>query len=113
MSDGFGRFGFLQRGRNAAEYQGKRWTETARNLDFLFERDGQVYGIEVKNTLPCIHDAESSTKLRLCAEIGVVPVFVVRMMPKIWIQDVASRGGFTLVSKYHLYPLSHRALAPS
>jgi hypothetical protein len=111
VSDGFGRFGFAQRGRNTREFEGRRWTKTDHNLDFLFERDGRVYGIEVKNTLPYITDRELNTKLELCAHLKVSPVFVVRAMPRIWIQDVAKRGGFTLVLKYHLYPVSHKALA--
>lgn len=111
VSDGFGRFGFLQRGRNAREYNGRRWTESEHNLDFLFERDGRVYGIEVKNTLPYITDKELAIKLKLCAYLDVKPVFVVRAMPRIWIMDIARRGGFTLVLKYHLYPLSHKSLA--
>jgi hypothetical protein len=111
VSDGFGRFGFVQRGRNAREFGGKRWVKTEHNMDFLFERDGRVYGVEVKNTLPYIRDDELATKLELCAYLNLVPVFVVRAMPKIWIQDVARRGGFTLLLKHHLYPLSHRALA--
>ena len=111
VSDGLGRFQFVQRGRDAREYAGRRWTKTKHNLDFLFERDGRVYGVEVKNTLPYIHDSELAVKLELCAHLGVVPLFVVRMMPRIWIREVARRGGFVLVLKYHLYPLSHKALA--
>jgi len=111
VSDGFGRFGFLQRGRNVREFGGRRWIETDHNLDFVFERDARMYGVEVKNTLPYIRDDELEVKVRLCEFLGVVPVFVVRVMPRIWIQDVARRGGFTLVLKYQLYPVSHKALA--
>lgn len=111
VSDGFGRFGFVQGGRNVREFNGKRWEKTGHNLDFIFHRDGRTYGVEVKNTLPYIHDKELAAKLDLCEHLGIQPVFVVRQMPKIWIQDVARRGGFTPVLKYHLYPLSHRALA--
>jgi hypothetical protein len=81
------------------------------DLDFLFERDGRVYGVEVKNTLSYIRDDELNTKVDLCAHLDVVPVFVVRAMPKIWIQDLARRGGFALVLRHHLYPLSHKRLA--
>ena len=111
VSDGFGRFGFMQRGREARAFDGRTWTRTKHNLDFLFERDGRVYGVEVKNTLPYINDEELGIKRALCAHLGVIPLFVVRMMPRIWIQDVAREGGFVLVLKHHLYPLSHKALA--
>jgi len=111
VSDGFGRFGFVQRGRNVREFGGRRWSQSAHNLDFMFERDGRAYGVEVKNTLPYIHDAELRTKLALCRSLEVIPVFVVRAMPRIWIQEIARHGGFTLVLRYHLYPLSHRRFA--
>jgi hypothetical protein len=111
VSDGFSRFGFLQRGRNARAWREKRWTKTDHNLDFIFERDQRVYGVEVKNTLPYIHDSELKTKMEMCKYLGICPVFVVRAMPRIWILDVARRGGFTLVLKYQLYPVSHRGLA--
>jgi hypothetical protein len=111
VSDGFGRFGFVQRGRNTREYKGRRWTQSEHNLDFLFERDGRVYGIEVKNTLPYIKDKELAIKLKLCAHLGVKPVFVVRAMPRIWLLDVKRHGGFTLILRHHLYPLSHKSFA--
>ncbi len=111
VSDGFGRFGFNQRGRNAQEYGGRRWTSSAHNLDFIFERDGRSYGVEVKNTLPYIHDRELGIKLEMCDHLSLIPLFVVRAMPAIWISDVSRRGGFTLVLKHQLYPLSHKTFA--
>ena len=38
-------------GRNTRTYEGRTWTDTAHDLDFIFERDGAAYGVEVKNTL--------------------------------------------------------------
>lgn len=111
VSDGFARFGFQQVGRNAREYRGKRWATSDHNLDFIFEKDGRAYGVEVKNTLPYINDGELAIKLEMCERLSLQPLFVVRAMPRIWIQDVAKRRGFTLMLKYHLYPLSHRVLA--
>ena len=111
VSDGFSRFGFQQRGRNVRSWGNRRWVETDHNLDFIFEKDGRTYGVEVKNTLPYIHDAELNAKLDMCDHLGIHPVFVTRAMPAIWIQDIANRGGFTLVLRHHLYPLSHKRLA--
>ncbi|MFL5381912.1 MAG: hypothetical protein ACJ8GN_05300 [Longimicrobiaceae bacterium] len=111
VSDGFARFGFVQRGRNTREFGEKRWTRSAHNLDFIVERDGRVYGIEVKNTLPYIDDREFFAKLELCEFLGILPLFVVRAMPAIWTQEVVRRRGFVLQLKYHLYPLSHKSLA--
>lgn len=111
VGDGFSRFQFVQHRRNAREYNGRKWTQTEHNLDFIFERDGFAYGVEVKNTLPYINDKELGIKLNLCDHLQIAPVFVTRAMPAIWIQDIAKRGGFTLVLRYHLYPLSHKAFA--
>ncbi len=49
--EGFARCQFVMRGRNTREFAGKSWSESGHNLDFIFERDGRAYGIEVKNTL--------------------------------------------------------------
>lgn len=111
VSDGLGRFGFMQRGREASEYQGQRWPESKHNLDFLFERDGIAYGVEVKNTLSYIDDRELNVKLRICAHLGVRPLFVMRMAPATFIKRIQDDGGFALIIGYHLYPLSHLRFA--
>jgi len=49
--EGFARSEFVMRGRNTRSFGEKTWEATGQNLDFLFERDGITYGIEVKNTL--------------------------------------------------------------
>jgi hypothetical protein len=111
VSDGFSRFGFVQRGRETREYKGKKWIRTEHDLDFIFERDDRAYGVEVKNTLPYIDDKELYIKLALCEHIGVHPVFVVRALPRIWVQDIVRRGGFALILRHQLYPLSHKPFA--
>jgi hypothetical protein len=88
-----------------------QWTRSEHNLDFILERDGRIYGVEVKNTLPYIEDRELRIKLDICTHLGVSPLFVVRAMPAIWVQDIVKRGGFVLVLGYQLYPLSHKSFA--
>jgi hypothetical protein len=39
------------------------------------------------------------------------PIFVVRMFPKTWINEVNKNGGFSLIMKYQFYPISHKELA--
>ena len=58
----------------------------------------------MKNQLTYMDASEINTKFDLCEAIGVVPVFVVRMMPRSWILEIKREGGFTLVLKYQLYP---------
>lgn len=111
VSDGFSRFGFVQRGRETRKFKGREWTKSEHNLDFLFERDDRVYGVEVKNTLAYINDKEFKIKLAICAHLQVIPLFVVRAMPRIWVLEVVRRGGFVLILRYQLYPLSHKSFA--
>jgi len=87
------------KGRDKNDYGGKSWTETEHNVDFIFERDGQAYGIEVKNTLGYMDRIEFETKIQLCRRIGVRPVFAARMLPKTWIKDLIDVGGFALILK--------------
>src|SRR5262249_32609259 len=97
--------------RETSEYQGRRWTRTNHDLDFVFERDEVRYGVEVKNTLGYPQSREIFIKLVMAKFIRVTPVFVVRMLPKSVINEIWKAGGFALILKYQLYPYSHRELA--
>ncbi|MCI0545936.1 MAG: hypothetical protein L0027_01480 [Candidatus Rokubacteria bacterium] len=109
--EGFARGEFVMRGRNTRSYGGQTWGETGHDLDFIFERDGVGYGVEVKNTLRYMDHDELKAKLRMCGALGLKPVFAVRMLPKSWIKEVVDAGGFALILKYQLYPWTHRDLA--
>ena len=107
---GFAEAQFTLRGRNINVFQKKRWPLTDHNLDFIFEKDGIAYGIEVKNTLRYIDQREFRTKTQLCQYLGLRPVFVVRMIPRTWVQELVREGGFALILKYQLYPPALKSL---
>lgn len=109
--EGFAKARFLMKGRNTREYEGNVWNVSEHDLDFIFERDEVAYGIEVKNTLGYMDYKEFLIKIRLCQNLGIRPVFVVRMLPKSWINELNVAGGFALILKYQLYPWSHHQLA--
>jgi hypothetical protein len=109
--EAFARCEFVMRGRNVRQSGQRVWTETEHNLDFIFERDGKSYGVEVKNTLPYMKYDEFQLKLRMCHFLGLNPIFAVRMMPKTWIFELSTAGGYAMISKYQLYPWTHKALA--
>ncbi len=109
--EAFARNQFVMIGRNVNDYKGKKWEETDHNLDFIFERDGVAYGLEVKNTLGYMEHEELRIKTKMCQYLGLKPVFVVRMIPKSWIHELNSAGGFGLILKYQLYPWTHKELA--
>lgn len=97
--------GFIPVAEHTAEYRGKRWTASDHNLDRIFERDGIAYGVEVKNRLRYIDPKVLRIKLDMCAFLGLKPLFIARMMPKIYNYEIiAKRGGFALIFKYQLYP---------
>jgi hypothetical protein len=104
--EGFAKREFVLRGRNTNEVRGKKWAASAHDLDFIFERDGIGYGVEVKNTLGYMDYGELTTKIKLCSQLGIRPVFVARMLPGNWITEIDAAGGFALILKYQLYPLA-------
>jgi hypothetical protein len=71
---GFAKKEFVMRGHNTRKFGGREWTETDHNLDFIFERDGKAYGIEVKNTLSYMDQRQFEVKIRLCEYLGVIPI---------------------------------------
>jgi hypothetical protein len=106
-----GSAGFRTTARKVRTYGDKTWAETGHDLDRVFERDGVAYGAEIKNTLPYIPRDELYAKMGMCKHLGLRPLFVVRMAPKSYINDVRLEGGFTLVFKYQLYPFGQKAFA--
>jgi hypothetical protein len=109
--EGFASRGFVMRGRESREFDGVEWRTTQHDLDFIFERDAVVYGVEVKNRLGYMAEAELDVKLAMCAHLRIVPVFVARMLPRTWINRVQRAGGFALILKWQLYPWAHKDLA--
>jgi hypothetical protein len=103
--------GFLPRGINVRQHRDKRWTRTNHDLDRVFERDGIAYGTEMKNTLGYIEKQEMELKVEMCRELGLVPLFIVRMAPKSYVEFVRDVGGFTLIFKYQLYPYGQKPFA--
>jgi hypothetical protein len=109
--EGFARSQFLMKGRNTRAFGEMEWKKTEHDLDFIFERDSVAYGVEVKNKLAYMDYDELTTKIEMCEALNIRPVFVVRMMPRTWINELVIRGGFGLILKYQLYPWTHKDLA--
>ncbi len=105
------RAGFMPKGLNAKKHRDIKWTDSDHNLDRIFERDGTAYGAEIKNTLGYIEIEELRLKIQMCRELGLIPLFIVRMAPKSYVKLVEEAGGFTLIFKYQLYPFGQKAFA--
>ena len=108
--DGFARNQFVLLERDSRVYGDKQWTDTDHDLDFIFERDGIGYGVEVKNMLGYMDHDELVQKTDICLALGIRPVFAARMLPKVWINEVIKVGGFALIMKYQMYPKGRRDL---
>jgi hypothetical protein len=107
----FARRQFILRAEETNEWKGKKWVDSNHNLDFIFERDSVAYGVEVKNTLGYLDSDEFVTKIKMARFLELKPVFVVRDLPRHWIQALAKSGGFALVMRYQFYPWTHESLA--
>lgn len=109
--EGFAKNRYLLIGRDSNIFNEKKWQATQHDLDLIIEKDSITYGIEIKNTLGYMDKKEFDLKILLCHFLGIKPVFVARMLPKIWINELIKEGGFALILKYQLFPPLLKELA--
>jgi len=107
----FARRQFILKAEEANEWQTKKWSETKHDLDFIFERDGEAFGIEVKNTLGYLDVDEFIIKIRMALHLGLTPIFAVRMLPRTWTEAIIQAGGYAMIMGYQFYPWTHHDLA--
>jgi len=103
---------FTIEAEDSNEYRGKKWVKPGHDLDFIATHDkGFAIGVEVKNTLPYIPREEFVIKLEICMYLGLKPIFAVRWMPKSYIYEAYTTGGFGWLFEYQAYPLGFDAMA--
>ncbi|MFQ6126576.1 MAG: hypothetical protein ACE5R6_18475 [Candidatus Heimdallarchaeota archaeon] len=102
--------GFKLLGTDTNSYDGKSWTKTDHDLDFIVEKDGIAYGAEVKNTLSYMERDEFEIKLELCDYLGLVPLWILNNAPKSQFLEMKRRGGFSLIFGTQVYPPGFRRL---
>ncbi len=103
--------GFMPCARNVKAWKGRVWVKSDHDLDRVFTRDGVDYGVEIKNTLSYISRFEMLTKLDMCDFLGLVPLFIMRMAPASYIQEIRLRGGYSLIFEWQLYPFGYKKFA--
>lgn len=103
--------GFNLMERESNKFGNKVWLESDHNLDFIFSKDEINYGVEVKNMLGYMEYKELEAKVKMCDFLGLKPIFVARMLPQTWINEVREFGGFSLIMGYQFYPISFKELA--
>ena len=108
-------FGFASKDvreqRNTRAYNGKEWTLTKHELDFIVARDGVAYGAEVKNTWDYIPPEELRLKQQMCEFLGIRPLFIWRFAPKSYMWEIIQSGGYGMIFKAHIFPPTHELLA--
>lgn len=103
------REGFRVHGPSVRTFQGRTWGKTEHDLDWIFERDGIGWGVEIKNTWAYIDREEMKVKIELCGVLGVRPLFIMRWAPKSYVEFIRQAGGFGLLYETQLFPLGHGA----
>ena len=103
--------GFMPTSENVRSYRGVEWVETGHDLDRVFERDKVAYGTEIKNSLDYIAREELQIKLRMCKRFGIRLLFIMRMAPKSYIEEIRQAGGYSLIFEWQLYPHGNEELA--
>lgn len=105
MKEGFGFYG-----QDTATFRDRKWNETDHDLDFIVTRDGITYGCEVKNRLEYIERGELELKLKMCAFLGVCPLFIMRAAAKSYMQLIVEGGGYGWIFASQIFPLGHERL---
>jgi hypothetical protein len=98
-------------GRHTNEYKGRQWQESNHDLDFIIERDGMAYGVEIKNTLPYMEREEFDMKVRICEHLGIIPLWILRNAPGAQFERIKAVNGFILKFKSWMFPLGQEPLA--
>lgn len=101
-------FEILERDEN--KFQGKKWTKTREDLDFIIGKDYIPYGVEVKNTLPYMERDEFSNKIEMCKHLGLVPLWILRNAPEVQFNTMKANSGFILAFKSQIYPYGQEPL---
>lgn len=102
---GFARAGFRIVQHRVRAVDGKAWTKSNHDLDFLIERDGIRYGVEIKNQLGYIDQTEFQIKREMCQYFGIRSFFMCRMMPANYTYSVVNEGGYCFMTQNQNYPL--------
>jgi len=90
--------------RNTNSYQDKMWNESEHDLDFIMEKDGTAYGVEVKNTFDYMPTDELDIKIAMCRHLGLRPLFIVRHRDKIQWDKMQEAGGLLYIFKTKIFP---------
>lgn len=102
--------GFAVVAKDSNTFKGRTWTNTGHDLDYIIEKDGLGYGVEIKNTFPYIEDYEFTVKIKMCEYLQIYPLFILRNAPSTQIDDIRDQG-LILRFKTKVFPPGQEELA--
>ena len=115
VNDGVGKYGeilfghlfkknqFKIIGRDTNEFRDRIWKRSDKNLDFIIERDGINYGVEIKNTFDYMPQDEFQEKLEVCEFLGLLPLFPLRCPSELQYTQMKDCGGLALKFKTRIF----------
>ncbi|HET8720274.1 MAG TPA: hypothetical protein VFM64_04690 [Candidatus Nitrosotenuis sp.] len=103
-------FTIVKEGR-VKSYNNKKWIKTKHDLDMIAENKDRkmAIGLEIKNTLDTISKKEISTKIMICQELDIIPVFACRWL-RPYADEIQQKKGFPWQLNTQLYPLGMEEL---
>ncbi len=107
---GLSRLHFDLIARNSREYRGVAWDVTEHDLDFILEKDGVGYGVEVKNTWKYFPADELAIKLKMCKHLNLRPLFIARNRHSGQWNTVKAAGGLLYIFKSKVFPPGYEHL---
>lgn len=110
--------GFKIHGRNMSEFRGKKADriegKKPPDLDSIVERDGVIYGVDVKNWIKYEHQTreEVYSKIAIANQLDVVPFIIARYLDRELTNEIIySRHGLVYEYKELIFPPTMRSLA--
>ena len=91
-------------GRHTNSFRDKTWTISDRNLDFIIQKEGVSYGVEVKNRFDYMDQDEFEEKLEICQYLGLLPMFPIRCPSDQQYAQMQECNGLALKFKTRIFP---------
>lgn len=92
---------------NASENAGRK-ASVEGNIDFIAEKDGLQFGVEVKNELSYPDDL--AKKFQIAVELGTIPVFVVRKVSPTAYQNLKKFGALVKIYETAIFNLEYEPM---
>jgi hypothetical protein len=96
--------------RNTNSFKGNTWRKSDKELDFIIEREGINYGVEVKNTFDYMPQDEFDEKIEMCRFLGLLPAFPLRCPSEQQYALMKTVDGLALKFKTRVFPPGNQKL---